>query len=122
MHLGITGSPRTAPTTTSTTTKATRTQRTNISSGAIDLYTWDYRDRLTRVISKTSGGTVTQDVSYTYDVNNNRIGKQITVGTALTERYIYAAGQLVQLPRWQQWAKAAKKKLDEMMGAAQGVG
>ena len=46
-----------------------------------------YRNRLTRVISKTSGGTVTQDVTYTYDINNNRIGKQITVGTALTREW-----------------------------------
>ena len=43
-------------------------------------------------------------------------------GDPLVPEEVYAAGQLVQLPRWQQWAKAAKKKLDEMMGAAQGVG
>ena len=32
--------------------------------------------------------------------------------------YRSARFRVVQLPRWQGWAKAAKEKLDEMMGAA----
>jgi transposase InsO family protein len=39
-------------------------------------------------------------------------------GDPLVPEEVYADGQVVQLPRWQQWAKAAKEKLDEMMGAA----
>ena len=39
-------------------------------------------------------------------------------GDPLVPDEVYADGQLVQLPRWQGWAKAVKKKLDEMMGAA----
>jgi putative transposase len=39
-------------------------------------------------------------------------------GDPLVPAEVYADGQVVQLPRWQQWARAAKAKLDEMMGAA----
>jgi putative transposase len=39
-------------------------------------------------------------------------------GDPLVPEEVYAQGRVVQLPRWQQWAKAAKEKLDEMMGAA----
>jgi putative transposase len=38
-------------------------------------------------------------------------------GDPLVPEEVYAEGQVVQLPRWQQWAQAAKQKLDEMMGA-----
>jgi hypothetical protein len=39
-------------------------------------------------------------------------------GDPLVPEEVYAKGRVVQLPRWQGWAKAAKEKLDEMMGAA----
>jgi transposase InsO family protein len=39
-------------------------------------------------------------------------------GDPLVPEQVYADDQVVQLPRWQQWAKAAKEKLDKMMGAA----
>ena len=39
-------------------------------------------------------------------------------GDPLVPEEVYAGGQVVQLPRWQQWARAAKEKLDKMMGAA----
>jgi putative transposase len=39
-------------------------------------------------------------------------------GDPLVPEEVYAKGRVVQLPRWQSWAKAAKEKLDEMMGAA----
>jgi putative transposase len=39
-------------------------------------------------------------------------------GDPLVPEEVYAAGRLVQLPRWQQWAQAAKEKLQEKMGAA----
>jgi hypothetical protein len=41
-----------------------RIRRTLISDGSYELYTWDHRDRLTKVEFKTSGGTVTKWVSY----------------------------------------------------------
>ena len=39
-------------------------------------------------------------------------------GDPLVPEEVYADGQVVQVPRWQEWAKAAKVKLDEMMGVA----
>jgi len=39
-------------------------------------------------------------------------------GDPLAPAEVYAGGRVVQLPRWQQWAKAAKEKLKAMMDAA----
>jgi transposase InsO family protein len=39
-------------------------------------------------------------------------------GDPLVPEEVYAGGRVVQLPRWQQWAKAAKEKLDQSMGVA----
>ena len=39
-------------------------------------------------------------------------------GDPLVPEEVYAGGQRVQLPRWQGWARAAKAKLDELMGSA----
>src|SRR5579884_661390 len=50
------------------------TTQTTIATGAVTYYTWDYRNRLTEVKEQTSGGTVIYDETFTYDVNNNRIG------------------------------------------------
>ncbi|MFN0020614.1 MAG: RHS repeat domain-containing protein [Pirellulaceae bacterium] len=47
-----------------------RTRKTNISTGAYEQYTWDYRNRLTNVTSKTAGGTVTKTVDEHYDILN----------------------------------------------------
>jgi putative transposase len=38
-------------------------------------------------------------------------------GDPLVPEEVYAGGRTVQIPRWQGWAKAAKTKLDELMGA-----
>ena len=48
--------------------------QTRISDGQVTNYSWDYRNRLTEVVVKTSGGTVLNDEKFTFDVNNNRIG------------------------------------------------
>jgi RHS repeat-associated protein len=75
------------------------TTRTRISNGAVTTYTWDYRNRLTRV-----QGSV--DVQFTYDAFDRRIGKLVGAtqywtaytgynpygdfnGTTLTSRYLY---------------------------------
>jgi RHS repeat-associated protein len=75
-----------------------RTKRTDTTTGATDDYTWDYRNRLTRVLSKSSGGAVTKDVRYAYDGEDNRVRKQVDGngdGTyETTESYAYAGGQL----------------------------
>jgi len=65
------------------------------SSGATISYTWDYRNRLTDVVYRDSQGNVTKSVHYTYDVHDQRIGKQVTVGSSVTtERYVYSNGQM----------------------------
>jgi RHS repeat-associated protein len=54
-----------------------RTKRTEISTGKVDEYTWDYRNRLTSVVSRDIYGVVTQTVSYEYDVNDLRVKKNV---------------------------------------------
>jgi RHS repeat-associated protein len=54
-----------------------RTKRTKIVGGNVDLYTWDYRNRLTAIVSQTSSGTVTQTVGYEYDVDDQRVQKTV---------------------------------------------
>jgi YD repeat-containing protein len=54
-----------------------RTKRTEIATGKVDEYTWDYRNRLTGVVSKNIYGVVTQTVSYEYDVNDLRTKKTV---------------------------------------------
>jgi hypothetical protein len=70
------------------------TQRTRISNGIIETFSWDHRNRLTRIVTKNGAGTVTKQVDYTYDVYDRRIGKTLDsdgAGTrpATTERYVY---------------------------------
>jgi RHS repeat-associated protein len=81
--------------------------KTRLSDSEQWTYTWDYRNRLTQVVEKNSGGTtVTNDV-FTLDVENRRIGKStngtqtwfaydgqntfadFNSGGSLTNRYLY---------------------------------
>jgi RHS repeat-associated protein len=72
-----------------------RTRRTEIATGIVTDYTWDYRNRLTRVVTRSSAtGPVTRQVDYVYDVNDNRTAKVVDLdgagaGAATTERYAY---------------------------------
>jgi RHS repeat-associated protein len=51
--------------------------KTRLSDSEQWAYSWDYRNRLTQVVEKTSGGvTVTNDV-FTLDIENRRIGKSV---------------------------------------------
>ena len=69
--------------------------RTNIATGTVDLYTWDYRDRLTSVVTENSSSVVLSQEQYTYDVFDERISQTVTSnGTSTTERYDYVNGQL----------------------------
>jgi RHS repeat-associated protein len=68
--------------------------RTKISDSSYTEYTWDYRNRLTSVTDKTSGGTATMSATYTYDVYDRRIKKVVDpdgTGAAgsTTNRYVY---------------------------------
>lgn len=51
--------------------------RTNIPTGATTAYRYDHRNRLTSVVDKDAGGTVTQTVEFTYDALNRRIAKSV---------------------------------------------
>ncbi|MEQ9406875.1 MAG: RHS repeat-associated core domain-containing protein [Fuerstiella sp.] len=74
-----------------------RTKKTTISGGAYVEYDWDHRNRLTTVTFRTSGGTKTKEVAYTYDAFDRRIGKNVDAdgdGTVDSgEIYAYDASQ-----------------------------
>jgi RHS repeat-associated protein len=70
-----------------------RTKRTEIATGEVTKYEWDYRNRLVGVETKDSNGNVIANSEYTYDVNNNRIAKSVDAdgagaGGAVVERYV----------------------------------
>jgi RHS repeat-associated protein len=69
-----------------------RTKRVEISTGKITEYVWDYRNRLASVLFKDGAGVVTKTIDYTYDGNNQRIGKKIDGVT--TERYVLDRNQI----------------------------
>ncbi len=71
-----------------------RLTKTNISTGEVFEYSWDYRNRLTSITTKDNVGTITHEVEYTYDIFNRRIVKTIDAdgagaGTATEEIYIH---------------------------------
>ena len=43
-------------------------------TGDVWTYSYDFRNRMTEAVEKTSGGTVLAQVTYTYDALDNRIG------------------------------------------------
>jgi len=45
--------------------------QTNIATGSVMYYMWDYRNRLVEVKQESSNGTVLNDEKFTYNVNNN---------------------------------------------------
>jgi RHS repeat-associated protein len=69
-----------------------RTKRTEIATGKVTEYIWDYRNRLTSVLFKDTGGTVSKTIEYIYDGNNQRIGKRID--GAVVERYVIDRNQI----------------------------
>ena len=69
-----------------------RTKRTEIATGKVTEYVWDDRERLTSVVFKDGSGNVTKTIEYTYDGNNQRIGKKID--GVVTERYVLDRNQI----------------------------
>jgi RHS repeat-associated protein len=59
-----------------------RTKRTNILTQVVDDYTWDYRNRLIAIVTSDAGGAVIKTVGYEYDVDDQRVGKQLTIDTS----------------------------------------
>jgi RHS repeat-associated protein len=55
-----------------------RTKRTEMATGIVDNYTWDYRNRLVSIVTVASGGAVLETVEYEYDANDQRVRKRIT--------------------------------------------
>ncbi len=49
------------------------TSQTNIATGSVTYYTWDYRNRLVEVKQEDNHNNVLNDEKFTYDVFNNRI-------------------------------------------------
>jgi RHS repeat-associated protein len=71
-----------------------RTKRTEITTGEVTNYQWDYRNRLTGVVTKNSSGSVIKQADYAYDVFDNRIAKSVDadgsgVKPAVVERFVY---------------------------------
>jgi RHS repeat-associated protein len=71
-----------------------RTSRTNIATGEVTEYAWDYHNRLIGVVTKDSTEAVVKTVAYTYDAYDRRIAKVIDVdgsgpAMSVTERMIY---------------------------------
>jgi hypothetical protein len=57
----------------------TRTQISSASSSDYETsYTWDNRNRLVEVTNENNSGTITQTVTYQYDVENRWIGESVT--------------------------------------------
>jgi RHS repeat-associated protein len=54
-----------------------RVTRTNIATGEVTQYDWDYRNRLIHVTKRDSGATLLSESSYVYDVFDLRIGKSV---------------------------------------------
>ena len=68
-------------------------EQTEIATGIVTQYEWDYRNRLVAVIALSLlGGNAVGNSDYTYDVNNSRIAKSVDSdgdGTPeLEERYV----------------------------------
>ncbi|RCS55778.1 choice-of-anchor D domain [Bremerella cremea] len=71
-----------------------RLSKTNISTGEVIEYEWDYHNRLVSIVTKNNVGVVTHSVDYIYDIFGRRIGKIIDAdgagaGTATEVNYIY---------------------------------
>jgi RHS repeat-associated protein len=69
-----------------------RTKRTETATGKVTEYVWDYRNRLAGVLFKDAAGNVVKSIGYTYDSNNQRIGKAID--GVVVERYVIDRDQI----------------------------
>ena len=59
------------------------TSKTQMSNGNVWNYAYDYDNRMTGAVEKSSGGTTLAQVTYTYDA----LGRQIGVDTNSTQRW-----------------------------------
>lgn len=70
-----------------------RTSKTDLTTGDVTSYTWDYRQRLTQEVQLSSTGATLFDVRYTHDVFNNRTSRQL--GAGAIEYFVYDGGDVL---------------------------
>ena len=51
--------------------------QTNIATGQVREFVWDYRNRLVNLIDRSGTNLITQNVHYTYDAFDRKVGKQL---------------------------------------------
>ena len=64
-----------------------RIQRTAIATGEVTSYEWDFRNRITKVVTLDSDGNIVKRMEYAYDVFDRRIGKSLD--GAISEVFVY---------------------------------
>ncbi len=64
-----------------------RIERTAIDTGEVTSYEWDFRNRITKVITLDSDVNIVKMVEYAYDVFDRRIGKSLD--GAISEVFVY---------------------------------
>jgi RHS repeat-associated protein len=81
--------------------RLTRTLKSGTSDQPFTEYTWDHRNRLTRVTTRNTAGQVTETVTYDYDYRNQLIRRthdpdgDLGVGGYHHTIYVYDRGQIV---------------------------
>lgn len=75
-------------------------QQTEIATGNVREFVWDYHNRLVAVVDENASGVETQQVEYTYDVMGRRIVKTIDAdgvggGTATTTHFVYDRDNII---------------------------
>ena len=74
-------------------------KRTDIVTGEVTEYSWDYRNRLTQVVGKNGSGSVIKSAQYSYDGLNRRIVREVDAdgagsGVPQVERLVYDGPQI----------------------------
>jgi hypothetical protein len=54
-----------------------RTKRTKTSDSSYEVYTWDHRNRLTKVAFYNSSNALTKSIDYTYDMFNRMVRRTL---------------------------------------------
>ncbi|MBU6172524.1 MAG: hypothetical protein KGQ60_01900 [Planctomycetes bacterium] len=75
-----------------------RTSKTETSTGKVEEYTWDHRNRLTKVVFRnSSGGAIVKQVDYEYDSYNRLVRRTFDAdgagaGAATNQYWVYDEG------------------------------
>ncbi|HQR05264.1 MAG TPA: putative Ig domain-containing protein [Gemmatales bacterium] len=93
--------------------------KTEIASGKVTTYTWDYRNRLTKVEERNTSGLLLYVSEYAYDPTGRRILQKTNIQSLYTiynrddawvdvggngvvsARYLFGSGYIVNIARWQ---------------------